>query len=424
MRYEQTGLTRRRWLASAMLPVLQPRQAWGAEIDAPALISQFEKTLTENIVPFWYPRCLDREAGGYVLNFGPTGEALGPARKMIVTQARMVWFFAAVARAGYAGPGWGPRQLLEAAEHGYRFLLGRMRDPAHGGYFWEVDASGRKVTRPEKSVYGQAFVLYALAEYALATRRKDVLSEAVGLFELLERKAHDRVHGGYREAFQPDWTPLQGSGPMGPADLKLMNSHLHMLEAMTLFYQAGKLPQARERLLELMTIAGNTMVRKNVGACTDKYSLDWTPRLEGNYGRVSYGHDLEAVWLLMEACAVAGVPVSLYMDLCRTLWSYSLKYGFDEAHGGFYESGPIGQPADNRNKVWWVQAETLVSALRMYRATREPVYRAAFEKLWAFLRERQIDWEHGEWHDTILPDGRVRGNKAHTWKAAYHNGRE
>lgn len=423
MRRLHTTLTRRSWLACAALPLALPRQAAGADLDKREWIAQFEKTLKENIVPFWYPKCLDHEAGGYIMSFGQKGELLGPARKMIVTQARMVWFFAAVARAGYSGPGWGRRELLEAAEHGYRFLLERMRDPKFDGYFWELDADGRKVTRPEKTVYGHSFVLYALAEYALATGRKDVLEQAVRLFRLLDEKTHDRVHGGYREAFQPDWTPVQGNGPMGPADLKLMNSHLHMLEAVTLFYQAAKLPEARERLLELMTIAGNTMVRKDVGACTDKYALDWTPRLEGNYNRVSYGHDLEAVWLLMEACDVAGVPNSLYMDLYRTLWDYSLKHGFDHKSGGFYDSGPLGKPADNFNKVWWVQAETLVSALRMHRATGDPLYRQAFEKLWGFIRDRQIDWQHGEWHDTILPDGRVRGNKAHAWKAAYHNGR-
>jgi len=416
-------MARRGGMALALSSAFFRLSAKGAELDARDLIAQFEKTLKENIVAFWYPKSLDREAGGYTMNFGQQGEPLGPARKMIVTQARMVWFFAAVARAGYTGPGWGRKELLDAAEHGYRFLLERMRDPAHDGYYWEVDATGQKVTRPEKTVYGHSFVLYALAEYALATGRKDVLDQAARLFRLLEEKAHDRVHGGYREAFQPDWTPIQGNGPMGPADLKLMNSHLHMLEAVTLFYRASKLPEARERLLELMTIAGNTMVRKDVGACTDKYSLDWTPRLEGNYNRVSYGHDLEAVWLLMEGCDAAGVPNWLYMDLYRTLWSYSLRFGFDEQNGGFYDSGPLGKPADNLNKVWWVQAETLVSALRMYQATRDPVYRTAFEKLWSFLRERQIDWKYGEWHDTILPDGRVRGNKAHMWKAAYHNGR-
>lgn len=418
-----TALTRRSWLAWAAAPLALPRRSAGAALDKRELIAQFEKTLEENIVPFWYPKSLDYEAGGYIMNFGQQGELLGPARKMIVTQARMVWFFAAVARAGYSGPSWGRRELLEAAEHGYRFLLERMRDPKYDGYFWELDADGRKVTRPEKTVYGHSFVLYALAEYALAAGRKDVLEQAVRLFRLLDEKTHDRVHGGYREAFQADWTPVQGNGPMGPADLKLMNSHLHMLEAVTLFYQAAKLPEARERLLELMTIAGNTMVRKDVGACTDKYALDWTPRLEGNYNRVSYGHDLEAVWLLMEACDVAGVPNSLYMDLYGTLWNYSLKYGFDHESGGFYDSGPLGKPADNFNKVWWVQAETLVSALRMYRATGDPLYRQVFEKLWGFIRDRQIDWQHGEWHDTILPDGRVRGNKAHAWKAAYHNGR-
>jgi len=149
-----SGLTRRELasrggMALTLLPAFPRRPPAGAELDARDLIAQFEKTLKENIVAFWYPKCLDREAGGYTISFGQQGEPLGPARKMIVTQARMVWFFAAVARAGFSGPRWGRKELLDAAEHGYRFLLERMRDPVRDGYYWEVDATEQKVTRPE-----------------------------------------------------------------------------------------------------------------------------------------------------------------------------------------------------------------------------------------------------------------------------------
>jgi mannobiose 2-epimerase len=207
------------------------------------------------------------------------------------------------------------------------------------------------------------------------------------------------------------------------AGFKLMNTHLHLLEGMTTFYRASKLPLARERLLELINIESNTVVRKDLGACTDKYERDWIPRLEGDYARVSYGHDIENVWLLMNACNAAGITNYPLLDLYRTLFNYSLKYGYDSAKGGFYDSGPFNQPADRRTKVWWVQSEAVVSALYMHRLTEDPKYLSIFEKTCDFIEKNMVDWENGEWHANITPEGKSQGDKANAWKACYHNGR-
>ena len=115
-----------------------------------------------------------------------------------------------------------------------------------------------------------------------------------------------------------------------------MNTHLHLLEAMTTFYRASKLPLARERLLELIAIQSNAVVRKGLGACTDKYKRNWEPVLTGNYARVSYGHDLENIWLLNDACDAAGISNYPLLDLYRALFDYALKYGYDEDQGGFF----------------------------------------------------------------------------------------
>ena len=380
-----------------------------------------EKILTTNIVPFWQEKSLDRTSGGYIISFDAEGRLKEPVTKMIVTQARQVWLFSRLARAGYE-----PKKNLEAAEIGHRFLVDKMWDAKHGGFYWEVDATGSRQLKPNKFLYGQSFALYALSEYYLASGRKEVLDFAVKFFNLLEEKAHDATYGGYVEYFNPDWTrpPASESSYMGaPADLKLMNTHLHLLESVTTFYRASKLPLARARLLELIDIESNAVVRKNLGACTDKYDRNWTARLDENYARVSYGHDIENIWLLMDACDAAGASNGPFLDLYKTLFDYSLKYGYDEQGGGFYNSGPLGGPADDRSKVWWVQAEVIVSALRMYEYTKDAKYLAVFEKTLELIDTKMVDWKTGEWHSTITAEGQPQGDKASPWKAGYHNGR-
>ena len=382
---------------------------------------RLEKILSENIAPFWIRKSLDRENGGYIINFGPASEPGGEGPKALVTQARMVWYFARMARAGRD-----VQQNLAAAEIGYRFLREKLWDEKNGGFYWEVDPTGNKKLMPRKHLYGQSYGFYAVSEYYLASKRPDVLEFATRIFDVLEARAHDKTYGGYIEYFNEDWTapPAGEISYMGvPPDWKLMNTHLHLMEAMTTFYRASGLPRARERLLELMAIDSNAVVRKDVGACTDKYRRDWTPILDTDFAVVSYGHDVESVWLLIDACDAAGLPVHPYLDLFRTLWRYSLKYGYDRSAGGFYESGPINRNADALRKIWWVEAEAIVSALYMYRMTGDSQYLEVFDRTLEFIEKHLVDWRNGEWHEFVTPDGKTGGSKAHVWKAAYHNGR-
>ncbi|MBN2136201.1 MAG: AGE family epimerase/isomerase [Sedimentisphaerales bacterium] len=417
----------RRWLCGLVNVTLlvslcpKPRAAAASVGPAKALTSRLERILNENIVPFWQSKGLDLEHGGYTISFDANGKLRAGGTKMIVTQARTVWLFSRLARAGY-----GDKNRLEAAELGYRFLKEKMWDEKNGGFYWEVDVTGDKKLKTGKHLYGQAFGLYAISEYYLASKRPDVLAFANRLFELLEAKCHDKEFGGYIEFFNADWTSPSGDeiSYMGaPSELKLMNTHLHLLEAMTTFYRAGNLPLARERLIELINIQSNSVVRKHIGACTDKYDRDWKPRLEGDYARVSYGHDIENIWLLADACKAAGISNQPFVDLYRELFEYSLKYGYDSDSGGFYDSGPFNAPADKCEKVWWVQAEAVVSALYMHRLTGDKKYLPVFEKTLEFIEKHLADWETGEWHGSVSAEGRAGGDKANAWKAGYHNGR-
>jgi len=371
-------------------------------------------------MPFWYPQTLDNEKGGYHLNHDVHGNPRKGGTRMIVTQARMVWYFSKL-----YNKGWGGDECLQAAEHGYRFLRDEMWDEENGGFYWQLDSEG-KILRPNKHMYGQAFGLYSLSEYAMASKSQEALNLARRMFRLMEEHAHDRDYGGYNELFLPDWSPptraehaYLGYG----LDVKRMNTHLHMLEALITYYEATKDPLGKERLTELVFVLSNSVVHIGVGACTELHRLDWSPVHGPEHDRVSYGHNLENIWLLIEACKAVGIPNGLLTNYYRSLFDYSTKFGFDEQKGGVYDSGPIDEPADRLAKVWWVQAEALVSMIYMYRLTGDAVYLGCFDKQLDWIEEYQVDWKNGDWFNTVLPDGNPIGSKADEWKSAYHNGR-
>ena len=189
-------------IVSAMLTIMvSAAQSPDPDARLRALAPAIERNLKEAILRFWFPRSIDRVHGGYTINYGPKGEALPGGTKMIVMQARQVWLASRLLRTPYATP-----ELREAADHGFRFLRDAMWDKAHGGFLWELDADGTTVRRPHKHLYGQAFAIYALAEYPLATGSREALALATRAFTLIDAKAHDARHGGYREYFLQDWS--------------------------------------------------------------------------------------------------------------------------------------------------------------------------------------------------------------------------
>lgn len=420
-----TGLGARRggrhllWGACVLLLGLAG-QSW-AELDIAGSRARLERILHDNILPFWYPAVLDTVDGGYRLNHDREGNYLGPADKALVTQARTLWFFARLYNAGMGGP-----QHLAAARHGFEFMRRALWDAEHGGFYWSVSPDGSRPVQALKHLYGQGFGLYALVEYGRASGDRRAEQMAQELFGLLEFHAHDRQHGGYREFFGRDWgaVPAGATGYVGGGGpgLKLMNTHLHLMEPFTTYYQWLPQPRLRQRLVELVFVQSNAVVRQGLGACTDRYAADWTPLLDGDAARVSYGHDIENVWLLMAAQRALGLSDGPLTGLYRSLMAYSLEYGYDGEAGGFYDSGPFNAAADRRDKVWWVQAEGLVAALYMYRLTGEARYAEVFGQTLDWIEAHQIDGRGGDWF-SVVQQGQGQGNKAGAWKSPYHNGR-
>lgn len=383
--------------------------------------NNLERILNGNVIPFWHPNTVDRENGGYRLNHDINGQWQGPSDKYLVTQARMLWFFSRLYRSKY-----GSKEHLESARYGYEFLRDKMWDNEFGGFYWAVDFKGTKPTITCKHMYGQSFALYALSEYYMASGDKGALYLAKRLFNIMDFIAHDKVFGGYREFFLRNWSLPKDDdlSPLGTiSDVKLMNTHLHLMEAMTVYYQASKDPIARERLIELIIIQSNSVVRKTIGACSDVHKLDWEPMRGPEYDRVSYGHDIENIWLLAEACEAVGLNNRLLIDLYQTLFQYSFEHGFDKEKGGFFSSGPFGSKADKLSKIWWVQAECMVGSLYLYTLTNEKVHFECFSKTLEWIIKNQVDWINGEWFEEITDKGERMGSKSGPWKSAYHNGR-
>jgi mannobiose 2-epimerase len=300
-----------------------------------------------------------------------------------------------------------------------------MRDRRHGGYFARVSDAGQP-TDSRKHVYLNAFALYGLVAYHRAARDAQALAAAQDLFRILDEKAYDRQHGGYVEFFTEDWRPItdpKERGYVGAIGTKTYNTHLHVLEAFAELYRVWPDPLVRRRLFELISINMNTVRHPDFNCNIDGWRPDWRMVESPRNLRASYGHDVECTWLTLDAARTLGLPPQALRGWAEGLCAYSLKYGYDREHGGFYYMGPLGQSADDTRKEWWVQAEALVSMLEMYRLTRKPEYYDVFRQTLDFVEKHQVARE-GSWWATRAADGAPRGNqRSSMWQGAYHNGR-
>ena len=372
--------------------------------------------LVEHILPFWAERTLDDEHGGFVGRIDGHGRRVPEAAKGSVLNARILWTFAAACRA------LGTDRWCAEADRAYDALRVHFADPEHGGVFWTVAPDGTPVD-DKKQVYAQAFTIYALAEHVRQRDDAEALAWAQALYRLLEDRAVDPGHGGYVEAFSRDWGPA--------ADLRLsekdadapksMNTHLHVLEAYTALARVWPDAELAARLRALVEIVLDRIVDPDTGHLGLFFGMDWAP-LSAD---VSFGHDVEASWLLEEAASVLGDAdlAARVRPVALRLARLTLEEGLDADGGLFNERDEDGHL--DTDKHWWPQAEAVVGFFAAYEHTGDRAFADAARQTWAFIQRAIVDREGGEWFFRVDREGAPyqEEDKVGPWKCPYHNAR-
>lgn len=380
--------------------------------DAAALADEFETGFRNSIISFWFPRALD-PAGGYQVCWDRRGRRARDERG-ILSQARLLYVFARTARLGYRTD-----VMLDAAEHGFRYLRDVLWDAEHGGFGWLSDD-------PRKVTYGNTFALFALSEYVRAGGNDGVRALAVQTLDVLETHAHDEVNGGYVEFFAPDWSPAapRDTSPLDarPPSDKLINTQMHVMEAMVAAHRVDLDPRATVRAVELVDVLANRAVRGRYGApITDAWSADWRARKLDR--SVRYGHLIELAWMLVDSADAVGVHQEAARATAVRMAAYVQQHGTDPETGGVWRSGKVGRSADDRRYEWWAQAEALMAYAWRWAESFDPADADRLRQVWSFIRSHVEDHVVGEWHDELDSVRNGRGPKGGVWKDGYHSAR-
>ncbi|GGE01990.1 AGE family epimerase/isomerase [Paenibacillus nasutitermitis] len=377
---------------------------------------ELEREVRDNILGFWKRRAVDEERGGFIGRMESSGRIDPDADKGLVLNARILWTFASAYRI------YGEDEDLRMAQRALRVLETTFLDQEHGGFYWMTTAHGEPA-QDKKQVYGQAFVIYALAEYVWATGDREPLKLAEQIYRLLEKHAYDPVERGYVEALARDWSATDDMSLSG-TDLnerKSMNTHLHILEAYTNLFRVWKPDGLRGKLQELIEVH----LERIIDPANHHFLLFFNDEWESQSADISYGHDIEGSWLLCEAAEVLGNPELAERVKAEALAmaKAALEEGVDQDGGMFNELHENGHLDDTKD--WWPQAEAMVGFLNAYQISGDAVYMEAAKSSWAFIASRMSDREGGEWHWRVSREGvPVSGHsKIDAWKCPYHNSR-
>ena len=257
----------------------------------------------------------------------------------------------------------------------------------------------------------------------MASNDETALRSAIDLYNAIERYSHDIHRGGYLEAFSRDWNDLPDLR-LSAKDFnekKTMNTHLHVLEAYANLYKIWPDEELKKNIIALINLFIQYFIDSETGHLILFFDDEWNPR----HGMISYGHDIEAAWLIQEAAEIINAAdlIEKVKELSEKL-AIAAARGLDEDGGLWYEKDIINNHMV-KEKHWWPQAEAMVGFYNLWENTGNQSYLQKSLDSWSFTQQHLLNKQKGEWNWGVKADNSIMQgeDKAGLWKCPYHNGR-
>ena len=376
--------------------------------------SEMENEL-QSILAFWMQHTVDEQHGGFRGQVDFSNNVIETAPKGSVLNARILWSFSAAYNLT------GNTTYLSYAERAYQYICDYFIDQEFGGVYWTVDHTGKPLDT-KKQVYAIAFTVYAFSEYYKVVRQPAIIQQAIGLYDDIIRHSHDALNGGYIEAFTREWKDMDDLrlSAKDANEKKTMNTHLHVLEAFTNLYTVWPYDLLKIKIRQLLQDFLKHIIDPETGRQHLFMDENWQPRSQ----TISYGHDIEAAWLLQEAAAVIEDGELLHLIKQKAVaMTDAAAEGLDADGGLWYEYEPPEKKLV-KEKHMWPQAEAMVGFFNAWQNTGNDLYLQQSVASWHFVQQYIQDKQNGEWFWGVQEDYTpMQKDKAGLWKCPYHNTR-
>lgn len=369
----------------------------------------------DSILDYWSKKSIDTKNGGFIGQIDNNENVIEDAEKGSVLNARILWSFSA------------SYQITKNEDHkklakrAFEFLSNYFYDAEWGGLFWSINVD--KTPKDTKNqIYALAFAIYGLTEYYAISKDEKALTIAINLYLKIQKYSYDPINKGYLEAFTRDWQPIEDLrlSDKDANEKKTMNTHLHIVEAYANLFKVWKDKGLQKDIIELLQTIEKHFINTETGHLRLFFDENWIEKPDV----ISYGHDIEAAWLLLQ-CAEISEDETLIANYKKHAIQMTevTKEGLDTDGGLWYEFDPENNELI-AEKHWWVQAEALIGFYNAYQLTGNEIYLDIVLKNWDFIKNHILDTTNGEWFWGIYRDNSlIEKDKAGFWKCPYHNSR-
>ncbi|MGN6530722.1 MAG: AGE family epimerase/isomerase [Ginsengibacter sp.] len=382
------------------------------------MLQQFKEDLENelhNILDFWQNKTIDDLNGGFFGQIDNDNKIIIEAPKGSVLNSRILWTFSAAYNLTKS------EAYLKSAERAFKYLRVHFIDKEFGGVYWTVDYKGNPLDA-KKQIYAQAFAIYGLSEFYISSENEDALDLAIDLYNSILKYSYDEENGGYIEALARDWKEMDDLrlSNKDANEKKSMNTHLHLLEAFANLYRSWKNEKLEEKVSELIYIFLNHITDPETHHLILFFDEKWNPKSH----IVSYGHDIEASWLVEEAAKLIGKTTLLQQVQDQSVnLAIAASDGLDTDGGLWYEYD-LEKDDLVKEKHSWPQAEAMVGFFNAWKITGVDSFLNRSLNSWNFIRQHILDKKNGEWLWGIHADNTVMNeDKVGIWKCPYHNSR-
>lgn len=375
-------------------------------------VDEVKTHLTDVIIPFW-KKLRDDEQGGYygLVNFDLSIDK--KAVKGCILNSRILWFFSNAYKVLK------DESLLDEAKHAYDFMINYCIDKENGGIYWSLNYD-KTVCEDIKHTYNQAFAIYALSSYYDISKDKNALDLAYSLYNIIEEKCTDSK--GYLEAFDRQFNPVSNEklSENGVMAEKTMNTLLHVFEAYTELLRVTGDKNVAQKIKNMMNTIENKIYNPKKQRQEVFFDKDWNSLIDLH----SYGHDIETAWLIDRGCEI--LKDDDFTKRMSAITSKLTEKIYNRAYENHSVLNECENGVDNKLRIWWVQAESIVGFLNGYQRDGKKEYLQAAVDIWEYIKEFIIDKRQGsEWYWEVDENGMPTSKKpiVEPWKCPYHNGR-
>lgn len=374
------------------------------KVDFKQISSRYKRELLENCLPFWLEHSQDKEYGGYFSCLNRDGSVYD-TDKFIWLQGREVWMFAMLYNNVEKNQQW-----LDCAIQGAEFLK-KFGHDENWDFYFSVNQEGRPLVQPY-NIFSNTFACMAFAQLAKATGNGEYAQIARRIFErILERRSNPK--GQWCKAYP-------GTRPMKDFALPMIICNM-ALEIEDILEDKSVLEQTIDTCLHEVF---DVFYQPELGCMLENVSsVDGSP-VDCFEGReINPGHDLEALWFMMNLGVRRGDKALI--EKCVEIALPVIERGWDKEFGGIYyfldAKGVPQQKLEWDQKLWWVHIESAIAMLKGYQLTGNEKCLEWFSKLDAYLWDNFKDKEYPEWFGYLNRRGEVllplKGGK---WKGCFH----